>query len=256
MTAPTHPHPIKKKLVSGMRRMWPLLVSLGSASVMLLAFLIPSIQDQWDRYQSRRVVQQFAELGDSFMQEEKFGMAQQAYEKAIELSATPRLDIEVKRLEARVEQMSTLTYWGDSVPGDLEEVDFNYLLHLRDKGNVHRSVVLNAYAGFLSSGGRHTQAEAMLAEAIALRPNDALLRINHANVLDDLGRQQEAEAEYKQAITLDPENTSAHYDLGLLYTAMEQWKAAGQELRKAAELAPADTAITNRLAELGDTLVE
>ena len=50
-------------------KLWPLLVSLGSAMVMLLAFFIPSVQDQWDRYQSREVIQQdglpFAILSDT-----------------------------------------------------------------------------------------------------------------------------------------------------------------------------------------------
>ena len=67
------------------KKIWPLLVSMSSASIMILAFLIPSIQDQWDRYQSRRVIQQYVRIGDDFVREENFTMAEQAFAKAFEL---------------------------------------------------------------------------------------------------------------------------------------------------------------------------
>jgi hypothetical protein len=57
---------------------------------MILAFLIPSIQDQWDRYQSRRVIQQYVAMGDDFVREENFTMAEQAFAKAFELSEERR----------------------------------------------------------------------------------------------------------------------------------------------------------------------
>jgi len=41
------------------RRVWPLLVSTGSALVMLLASFIPSIQEQWDRFQARQVIERY-----------------------------------------------------------------------------------------------------------------------------------------------------------------------------------------------------
>ena len=43
-------------------KLWPFLAGVGSAAVMVLAFFIPSLQDQWDRYQSRKVIEQYVNL--------------------------------------------------------------------------------------------------------------------------------------------------------------------------------------------------
>ncbi len=51
------------------KRWWPFLASLGGATVMILAFFIPSLQDQWDRYQSRKVIEEFVTLGDQLYDE-------------------------------------------------------------------------------------------------------------------------------------------------------------------------------------------
>ena len=94
------------KPVSISKKAWPYVATISSASVMLLAFFIPSIQDQWDRYQSRKVIGQYLSLGDEFMEEERYDMAESAYEKAFELSVQSRLEIEMKRLKARVHRMT------------------------------------------------------------------------------------------------------------------------------------------------------
>jgi len=39
------------------RRLGPLLASVSSALLMLFPFFIPSLQDQWNRWQSHRVIQ-------------------------------------------------------------------------------------------------------------------------------------------------------------------------------------------------------
>ena len=85
------------RTVEYLRRVWPYMVSLGGAVVMLVAWFIPSIQDQYDRYESRKVIERYVELGDDFMNEEQFRMAEEAYGKAYELSEPRRLDIEVNR---------------------------------------------------------------------------------------------------------------------------------------------------------------
>ncbi|HMZ48522.1 MAG TPA: tetratricopeptide repeat protein [Flavobacteriales bacterium] len=231
-------------------RLWPILVALGSALVMLLAFLIPSMQDQWDRYQARRVIGQYEEMGDRFMGEDNYRMAEEAYAKAVELSEGRRLDVESKRLEARVFQMTTMTNWGDSVPGDLEEVDFQFLLHMGPKDDSMRAMVLNAYGIFLASQQRPAEAEAAYQEAVTLDAKNPLIRINQGNLMDQMGRMQDAASAYRAAMRLDPGSVEAHYDLALLLLAQDSTVGAQKELMVASVLAPQDTAIIQRLREL------
>ena len=87
------------------KRIWPILVSSGSAVLIGITYFIPSIQDQWDRYQSRQIIERYVELGNDFSKEENYVMAQQAYSRAFELSEEKRLDIEIKRMRAKVNQI-------------------------------------------------------------------------------------------------------------------------------------------------------
>jgi hypothetical protein len=57
------------------KKIWPIIVSGGSVFAMLVSFFIPSIQDQWDRFQSRKVVEKYVALGDAFFNEERYDMA-------------------------------------------------------------------------------------------------------------------------------------------------------------------------------------
>lgn len=82
------------------------MASASSALVILLAFLIPSLQEQWARFQSRQVLQRHVELGRSFMHEGKYKLAEQSFAKAFELSESKRLDIEEERLTAKVQEMN------------------------------------------------------------------------------------------------------------------------------------------------------
>ena len=74
-------------------------------------------------------------------------MAEEAYTKAFDLSEQKRLDIEVKRLNAKVNRMNEDPEWDSEVPEDLEEADFQFLLHLQ-KGKEKtrdRIYTLNSY---------------------------------------------------------------------------------------------------------------
>src|SRR6185369_3800018 len=104
------------------KRWWPFLASLGGATVMALAFFIPSVQDQWDRYQSRKIIDQYEEVGNDLFDEGQYKMAEDAYAKAYELSQDSRLDIEVKRLTAKVHRISENPAWDSKLPDELEEV--------------------------------------------------------------------------------------------------------------------------------------
>src|SRR5712671_6137644 len=99
-----------KKIVF-IKRWWPFLASLGGAMVMILAFFIPSLQDQWDRYQSRKVIEEFVTLGEQLFDESRYVMAEEAFAKAFELSEFKRLDVEVKRLNARVNRVHDDPDW-------------------------------------------------------------------------------------------------------------------------------------------------
>ncbi|MBL0742712.1 tetratricopeptide repeat protein [Chryseolinea lacunae] len=224
------------------KRIWPLLVSLGSAAVMLLAFFIPSIQDQWDRYESRRIIQQYVQIGDDFVTEQNYAMAEQAFNRAFELSEERRLDIDVKRLGAKVNMIYQDPVWGSKPPEGLAEVDFQFLLHMqKGPGQDHaRASILTSYGIYLASLGRKAEAERSLNEALRLNPNETQAHINLGNLLDDTGRKDEALKQYQRAIVLEPGNVRAHYNLGLLLQERGETEAASQEFLKTLQLDPHD----------------
>jgi hypothetical protein len=114
------------------RRLQPWLAGAASAFVTVLAFFLPSLQDQWDRWQSRQVIQRYVELGRDFMHEGRFKIAEETFAKAFELSESRRLDIEEERLAAKVARVNEDPAWGETNPEGLEESDFLYLLHLQE----------------------------------------------------------------------------------------------------------------------------
>jgi tetratricopeptide (TPR) repeat protein len=230
------------------KRMWPLLVSAGSASVMLLAFFIPSIQDQWDRYESRNIIQQYVAIGDDFMKEENYPMAVEAFTKAFELSEEKRLDIEIKRLNAKVNLIYQNPVWSSKPPEGLEEVDFQFLLHLK-KGPEHvveRASILTSYGIYLAAVGKHREAESVIRKAIRLNPKETLAYINLGNLMDETGQKDKAEKAYRQAIRLAPGNARAHYNLGLLHLEKNNLAEAEKEFNKAIALDPLDKDATNQ----------
>ncbi len=238
--------------VSLSKKAWPYLATLSSATVMLLAFFIPSIQDQWDRYQSRRVIGQYVSLGDDFMEEERYDMAEKAYEKAFELSVQTRLEIEMKRLKARVHRMSMLVEWGGKPPEDLEDVDFQLLLHLQ-KGREHakeRTYTLNSYASYLAGSKKLKEAEAALREALQLEPDSAMLHLNLGNLQDQVGQKDEALKSYLKALALDPGSLNALYNLGLLYAELGRNEDARKAFEAALKLAPDDADTQKQLRQM------
>ena len=250
---------IEHKTSSGMkiknllrRRIWPLLVSISSASIMILAFFIPSLQDQWDRYQSRRVIQQYVSMGDEFVKEENFAMAEQAFTKAYELSGDTRLDIEVKRLKAKVNRVYQNPEWGSKPPEGLEEIDFQFLLHMQpgDKHEKERAQILTSYGIYLASVGKLTAAEKKIREAVRMNPDDALALINLGNVLDEQGKKEEAEKTYRNAIALEPGNARAHYNLAILLSESGHKDESVKEFTDVIQLDPADSDAVHQRALL------
>ncbi|MBS1543978.1 MAG: tetratricopeptide repeat protein [Bacteroidetes bacterium] len=236
------------------KRIWPVIVSLSGAVVMILAFFIPSLQEQWDRYQARKVIQEYEQLGDEFMDEDRYQMAEEAYAKAFELSELKRLDIEMKRLNARVNRIHENPEWDSELPDDLKEVDFQYLLHLQKKKNLtdDRFHTLNSYGIYLAAFDRYEEAHKAFDEALALRPNDALTWVNLGNLYDQERNLEQAQNAYKKALALEPDNPRAHYNLGLLYAAEHLKEEARSEFEKVLKLDPADSDAVEQLRLLGE----
>ena len=233
---------MQTELKEKLRRAWPLMVSVGSGMVVLITFLIPSIQDQWDRYQARKVIQEYVKLGDEFMEEAHFEMAEAAYSKAYDLSEERRIDIEMKRLHAKIEKISLNSDWNSAIPNDIEEVDFLMLMHLlASKGKISERVsIMNTYAIFLAANIRFEEAEKIIKEAILLDSTDYQSYINYGNLSDQLGRKKDAEKFYKKVIQLDAANARAHYNLGLLYLELGDSANAEKQFKTVLEIEPND----------------
>lgn len=221
------------------RKLWPFIVSLSGAVVMALAFFIPSVQDQWDRYQSRKIIQQYVQVGDELFEEGHYKMSEDAYAKAYELSADTRLDIEVKRLNAKINRINENPEWTAKIPDDIEEVDFQFLLHMQKENQKKARVsTLNCYGVFLAKHGRLKESHAAFEEALQLDPGEVLAHVNVGNLYDQEGKKTEAEQAYKKALSLEPNNSWAHYNLGLLFYEQGKLTEANNEFKKAHELDP------------------
>jgi tetratricopeptide (TPR) repeat protein len=74
------------------KRFGPWLASASSALIMVLAFFIPSVEDQWDRYQARQVIRldpgnaaAQISLGNLFRAQNKLKEAKEAYRASISI---------------------------------------------------------------------------------------------------------------------------------------------------------------------------
>jgi tetratricopeptide (TPR) repeat protein len=224
-------------------KLWPFLAGISSALIMLLAFFIPSLQDQWDRNQSRKIITQYENLGNDFYKEERFDMAEQAFQKAFELSENKRLDIEIKRLDAKINRINMNPKWGAAPPEDLEEIDFQYLLHMQKEKDQEKERVstLNSYGVFLVSLKKLKEAENSFKEAIQLDSTDALAFVNLGNLYDQESKKNEALVKYLKAISLDSSNARAHYNLGLLYVEQGKLEEAKKHFTEAIKADSTDT---------------
>jgi Flp pilus assembly protein TadD len=236
------------------RRVQPWLAGAASAFVTMLAFFLPSLQDQWDRLQARQVIQRYVELGRDFMREGRYKIAEETFAKAFELSENRRLDIEEQRLAAKVARVNEDPAWGETNPEGLEESDFLYLLHLQEgrDGAQRReqALTLNSYGVFLTSEKRFAEAESTFHRSILLDSTSASARVRLGNLFADLGRGRQAETSYRAALRLDPGSLSGHYNLGLLLAQTGRPAEAESSLRRAAELGPGDPDVLRVLAEV------
>jgi tetratricopeptide (TPR) repeat protein len=240
----------------GTRRWWrriqAFLAGLSSGLVLLLAFLLPSIQDQWERRKSHVAIERYAELGRSLMQKDQYSSAEQAFTKALELSGDLRIDLLEEQMKARVARINEDPDWPGHIPEELTESDFQYLLELQ-QGDDHResrSETLSAYGAFLASQRRWREAEQSIHEAMTINPQDPGPHIHMGNLLRDQDLSARAEAEYRKALALDPKNPSAHYNLGLLLAETGRYELAEEEFRRYTELEPNASEGFSRLGEI------
>lgn len=230
------------------QRIRPFLAGLSSALVVLLAFLVPSMQDQWDRYKTREAIDRYAQVGRGLMQNERYESAEQAYGRALELAGTQRLDLLEGQLRARVMRVYDTPEWRAQADDTITEADFIYLLALESAKDrpLERASTAGAYGVYLAGLKRWADAEANLKEAAQLDPKAAAPHIHLGNLYDDLDRTADAEAQYRRAIAINPREPNAHYNLGLLLSSSGRAPAAASEFAQSVELAPQDT--TNRIA--------
>ncbi len=233
------------------------MVSISSASIMILAFFIPSIQDQWDRYQARQVIKQYEKLGNEFFETENFEMAEEAYAKAFELSEQRRLDLEIKRLSSKINRIGSDPTWGTKAPEGLKDIDFQFLIHFQggEEKVKNRVSTLNCYGVFLASEDRNEEAEKVFMDAIKLDSTDVLAFVNLGNLYFNDDKIAEAKKYYLKAVFLDPENSRAHFNLGLLYSDLRDLENAKKEFLKASELDPDDADAKAELDTVSERLV-
>ncbi len=236
------------------QRLQPWVAGAASALVTVLAFFLPSLQDQWDRLQARRVIERYVDLGQGFMHEGRYKLAEDTFAKAFELSENKRLDVEEKRLEAKVAQVSAEPEWGEKNPPGLKESDFLYLIQLQ-KGRVRarmRADAIDSYGVFLVGDGRPSEAVSAFRQALRLDPKNAAAWVHLGNLLSDEGRTREAEKAYLKALAVLPRMQTALYNLGLLLAQTGRATEAEAMFRRAVAAAPGDADALRELAEALD----
>jgi tetratricopeptide (TPR) repeat protein len=243
--------PAERAAAPGWRgRVGSFVAGAASASVVLLAFLVPSLEEQWDRFQSRQAVDAYVRVGRALAQDGHYTAAEQAFDRALELAGTHRIDLLRLKLEARVDRVNEDPDWLGRVPEDLTESDVLYLLELeRDRPAVERAATLSAYGTLLAGQHRGRDAERRFREALAADERFAAAHVGYGNLLADRGDVAGAEREYRRAIELAPDDPNGRYDLGLLLASAGRSAEAAQAFAAAVRLAPDDATSHLRLGE-------
>ncbi len=227
------------------------LAGLASGAVVVLAFLLPSIQEQWNLYRSGKVIEEYARIGERLLEQRRYTAAEKTFEKAVEMSEGRRLDLVEAQMRAHVQRVNENPEWRGAVPDDISDGDFLYLLEMQaDAGRIHdRAATLAAFGSWLASAGRISEAESRLQESLALYPRNLDAHVSLGNILDERGDKRSAEHEYRRAIELDANKPGAQYDLGVLLLEAGRAREAEASLRKYIVLKPDDADGYLRLAD-------
>jgi Flp pilus assembly protein TadD len=218
------------------------LATIGTVSVTLLAFLIPSLQEQWDRKQQADAEAEYRAVAAALERDGHYHEAEQLLGQAVEQAGALRPDLERARLRAKTEQVNADPAWSGAITADLNESDFIVLEAMleqqRDRTGQARAI--SNHAVFVANHGEASRALSLVRRGERLQARDARLKITAGNVLWDLGQLPAARDAYRSALSLDPENARAHYNLGLLHEELGDRASAVRELRAAFEKDPAD----------------
>jgi tetratricopeptide (TPR) repeat protein len=231
----------------------PILANLGALIVTALAFLIPSLQEQWDRFKASSVVDAYADIGRQLLDEQRYSEAADAFAKAQELSDNPPIELEESRLRAKTSSVLTDLGWRDANPTGLDEQSFVLLEHLEAQRHADartRADTLDHHGVYLISQGRDHEAEQLFRAAVQLDPRASGAHVNLGNLYADTKRAHEAELEYRKALQLEPEDADARFDLSLLLEDTQRVPEAVAELRRTAELEPDDRQVLEALARV------
>jgi tetratricopeptide (TPR) repeat protein len=104
--------------------------------------------------------------------------------------------------------------------------------------NHPTGTLLYAISAQLASRGELITAEGMLQPSVMLLPNDPMVKVTYAYVLEGLGKHTEAIKTYQDALQLDSSLYQAHYSLAMLLDKTGDTPAGIDHLQKAIALAP------------------
>jgi len=111
-----------------------------------------------------------------------------------------------------------------------------------------RADALHLHGVLCAQRRQFEQAHALIWQAVALKPDEAMFHNNLANVCVERGMPKEAEALYVRAIELDGTRLDALNNLGLLHGRTGRPDDAERLLRRAVELAPDNADFRQNLA--------
>lgn len=118
--------------------------------------------------------------------------------------------------------------------GDLQGAERAYLVllaeHPEDINLLHHLGLLYA------SQDNLVAAKAMLAKAVALSPEHAILNLHYANVLKANGELRQAEKFLQNLIQTNPQYAAGYNNLGTVYFAQQRFEEAVQAFQKAIEV--------------------
>jgi tetratricopeptide (TPR) repeat protein len=220
------------------------LTAAGTASVTLLAFLIPSVQEQWDRVRQKAAIEEYREVAHALLGKSHYHEAEQLLDRAIEASTETRPDLDRERLLAKTGGVNADPAWSGKISDELSEEDFVTLEAMLERAHDQPALswTHNNHAVFLAAHGQRAQALEQAQRAVRLQPTDARPYVTLGNLQWDEGSLATARRSYESALVRDANNLRAHYDLGILLESMGDVRAASRELQRVLALDPADAA--------------
>jgi tetratricopeptide (TPR) repeat protein len=105
--------------------------------------------------------------------------------------------------------------------------------------NADRPEARSALGGFLAKRGRAAEAEAEYKAALRLSPQYAPAAVNLADLYRGLGREGDGENVLRSALAASAQDAGLHHALGLALVRLKRTDEALEELRRAADLDPA-----------------